>query len=96
MKNLPFIALALGLASLAAGARADEFALKLKEAPGVEAVRNNCSACHSLDYVLMNSPFMDAKTWAGEVHKMAAVFGGAISADDEKTIADYLANNYGG
>jgi mono/diheme cytochrome c family protein len=76
--------------------RADEFAIKLKATPGVEAVQNNCAACHSLDYVLMNSSFMDARTWTAEVTKMISAFGAPINEADAKTITDYLAANYGG
>ena len=87
-------ALALGLAG--AAARADEFAIKLKPGDGLETVQNNCAACHSLDYVLMNSPFMDAKTWTAEVTKMKAAFGADINDADAKVITDYLVKNYGG
>ena len=87
-------ALALGLAG--AAARADEFAIKLKPGEGVDTVQNNGAACHSLDYVLMNSPFMDAKTWTAEVTKMKAAFGADINDTDAKVIADYLTKNYGG
>ena len=31
--------------------------VQLKKAPGVDKVEGNCAACHSLDYILMNSPF---------------------------------------
>ena len=79
-----------------AAARADEFAIKLKPGDGLETVQNNCAACHSLDYVLMNSPFMDAKTWTAEVTKMKAAFGANIADPDIKIIADYLTKNYGG
>jgi sulfite dehydrogenase (cytochrome) subunit B len=87
-------ALAMGLSVVAA--RADELAIKLKPGDGLETVQNNCAACHSLDYVLMNSPFMDAKTWTAEVTKMKAAFGADISDADAKIIADYLTRNYGG
>ena len=75
---------------------ADEFSIRLKQGPGQDVTRTQCSACHSPDYILMNSPFLDAKGWTGEVTKMITVFGADINDADAKTIADYLASNYGG
>jgi cytochrome c5 len=80
---------------LAAPARADEFTLKLKEGAGGEVVANNCAACHSLDYIVMNSPFQTRANWQSEVAKMIKAYGAEIPADDVKAIVDYLANNYG-
>jgi sulfite dehydrogenase (cytochrome) subunit B len=79
----------------AAPALADEQPVVLKEAAGREMVENNCGACHSLDYIVMNSPFLDAAKWRGEVEKMIKVFGAPIDEADAKTIIEYLATNYG-
>ena len=79
--------------ALAGTAVADESSLKLKA--GGEVVENNCAACHSLDYPLMNSPFLDEKGWTAEVTKMVKVFGADISDADQKAIIAYLAANYG-
>ena len=46
-------------------ASADEPAAHLKQAPGVDVVEGHCGACHSLDYIEMNSPFLDAAKWDG-------------------------------
>jgi hypothetical protein len=43
--------------ALASAAFADEKPVQLKKAPGLDKVEGNCASCHSLDYVLMNSPF---------------------------------------
>src|SRR6266511_6046673 len=59
-------------------ASADEDAIKLKPGDGFEVVEQNCVACHSLDYVQMNSPFLDQKGWTAEVTKMAKTFGAPI------------------
>ena len=88
------IFLSVAALALVASAAADEFAIKLKEAPGVEAVRNNCAACHSLDYPITNS-FLDAKGWDTEVTKMIKAFGAPISDADAQAIKGYLAKNYG-
>ncbi|MFO1126805.1 MAG: cytochrome c [Methylocystis sp.] len=67
----------------------------LKEAPGLDKVEVNCAACHSLDYIQMNSPFLPAEKWDAEVTKMIRVMGAQISEADAKEIADYLKQNYG-
>jgi cytochrome c553 len=81
--------------ALAQGARAEEQAVPLTAAPGEEAVTSNCAACHSLDYIRTNAPFMTPKVWEAEVNKMINAFGAPISPEDAKTIIDYLAKNYG-
>jgi mono/diheme cytochrome c family protein len=91
------IVIAAGLLVAAATqAQADEFAIKLKPAGGSELVQTQCAACHSLDYIQMNSPFLTGAGWTAEVTKMISVFGADINATDAKAIADYLTQNYGG
>jgi sulfite dehydrogenase (cytochrome) subunit B len=75
---------------------ADEKPIELKKAAGVEKVKGNCAACHSLDYVQMNSPFLSSAGWDAEVAKMVKMFGAPIADSDARTIADYLQKNYGG
>lgn len=84
------------LALLPAQALAAETSVTLKEAPGVEAVRGQCGACHSLDYIVMNSPFLTPAQWDAEVNKMIKAFGAPIDPAGAKTISDYLKENYGG
>ncbi|HEX2890011.1 cytochrome c [Vineibacter terrae] len=79
----------------ATASRADEFAIKLKPGPGAEVTQTQCAACHSLDYIQMNSPFPKRAVWEAEVNKMINAFGAMIEAEDAKTIIDYLAKNYG-
>jgi mono/diheme cytochrome c family protein len=83
----------LGLA--AATAFAGEERVRLKEGPGVDKVRQNCVACHSVDYIPLNSPFLDAKGWEAVVTKMTKAFGAPIKPEDAGPIAEYLARNYG-
>src|ERR1700681_4069383 len=80
---------------MAIPAPADEKPVRLKQAPGLDKVEANCGACHSLDYIPMNSPFLNAAGWDGEVAKMINAFGAAIDQADAKAIADYLTKNYG-
>jgi len=86
------------LAGLAAGltaAAAQEQAITLKPGPGLDKVQANCSTCHSLDYIQMNSPFLNAAGWTAEVTKMIKAMGAPIGDDDAKAIIDYLTKNYG-
>jgi mono/diheme cytochrome c family protein len=87
--------IALAAATIAFPAGAEEKPVELKKAPGVDKVEGNCSGCHSLDYIVMNSPFPNAALWDAEVAKMIKVFGAPISDGDAKAIADYLKANYG-
>lgn len=88
-------ATALLVAAFIWPATAEERPVMLKKAPGVETVEANCVACHSLDYILMNSPFPTAAAWGATVTKMINAFGAPIDKADEKTIVQYLAKNYG-
>jgi len=89
------IALVLFAVLTAAPAFAQEKTITLKQAPGLDKVEANCGACHSLDYIPMNSPFPTAAVWDAEVAKMINAFGAPISEADAKAIGDYLKANYG-
>jgi mono/diheme cytochrome c family protein len=82
-----------GAVAVAAGAQ--EKPVLLKKAPGLDKVETNCAACHTLDYILMNSPFLNAAGWDAEVTKMINAFGAPIGPADAKIISDYLKSNYG-
>lgn len=80
----------------AAGAtQADETSVVLAEAAGVERVQAYCSMCHSLDYIVMNSPFQDRAGWDKTVTKMVKVMGAPLTPEDSAAVIDYLAANYG-
>jgi mono/diheme cytochrome c family protein len=74
---------------------ADESEIKLKEGPGKELVSAHCAICHSLDYIPMNSMFLDRKGWEKTVDKMINVMGAPIKPEDVPAIVDYLARQYG-
>jgi sulfite dehydrogenase (cytochrome) subunit B len=95
MRALTIAILSATLALPAFSAFADEKPIELKKAPGLEKVEGNCGACHSLDYIQMNSPFMSAATWDAEVTKMIKAFGAPISDADAAAIKEYLKANYG-
>ena len=90
MKLILLLSLLLGAPALA-----DESTIKLQDAAGRDLVERNCIACHSLDYIPMNSPFLDRKGWEASVTKMIKVMGAPIAADDVPGIVDYLVRNYG-
>lgn len=84
------------LAALAtAPGLADEGQFRLKEGEGRQLVEANCSMCHSLDYIQMNSPLFDRKGWEASVAKMMKVMGAPIRNEDVPAIVDYLASRYG-
>jgi hypothetical protein len=58
-------------------------------------VAANCSMCHSLDYIQMNSPFLDRKGWEASVNKMIRAMGAPVAEADVQKIVDYLASQYG-
>ena len=76
------------------GAGAQE-RVRLTPGPGVEKVEANCAACHSLDYIQMNSPFLSSTQWEAEVKKMINVMGAQINEADAKAIVEYLSTKYG-
>ena len=75
-------------------ALAQESKLVLKDAPGREKAQV-CVACHSVDYIPMNSRFLDKAGWTASVNKMINAFGAPIAKEDVEAIATYLAENYG-
>ena len=83
------------IAIVTISAAAEEKPVHLKQASGLDKVEANCGICHSLDYVQMNSPFLDVAGWDAEVTKMINAFGAPIEQADAKIITEYLKNNYG-
>jgi hypothetical protein len=86
--------IALLVVTLAAAVAAQESKVELKDGPGKDKAMA-CVACHSLDYIQMNSRFMDKAAWTASVNKMINAFGAPIDKADVDTIATYLALNYG-
>ena len=67
-----------------------------KPGPNLEIVQNNCTACHSADYVQTQPRGAKFKEdfWRAEVTKMIKVFGAPIDEADVGKIVDYLAKTY--
>ena len=94
MKALAGTAVAAMAFALAGAAGAQESKVQLKDAPGRDKAMQ-CVACHSLDYIQMNSRFLDKAGWTASVNKMINAFGAPIAKEDVEAIATYLAQNYG-
>jgi sulfite dehydrogenase (cytochrome) subunit B len=64
--------------------------------PNLEVVQNNCTACHSADYVRTQprGPKFKQDFWRAEVTKMIKVYGAPIDEADVGKIVDYLAQTY--
>ena len=84
------------LAVLVPAARAEEQPIELRPGPGQEETQNSCGACHSLDYIKMNSPFLTAEQWQGVVTKMRQVYGAPVEDADAAAIIAYLGATYAG
>lgn len=65
-----------------------------KDNPGMDIAQNNCTACHSTDYINYQPPKMGPDFWNAEVQKMIKVYGAPVNEADAKAIADYLAATY--
>ena len=67
-----------------------------KPGPNLEVVQNNCTACHSADYVSTQprGPKFKKDFWRAEVTKMIKVYGAPIDDADVGKIVDYLAAIY--
>jgi len=67
-----------------------------KPGTNLEVVQNNCTACHSADYIKTQPRGEKFKKdfWAAEVTKMVKVYGAPIEDADVGKIVEYLTANY--
>jgi hypothetical protein len=67
-----------------------------KPGPNLEVVQNNCTACHSADYIQTQprGPKFKEAFWRAEVTKMIKVYGAPIEEADVGKIVDYLTQTY--
>jgi mono/diheme cytochrome c family protein len=100
-KLLPALA-AIATISIAAAAAAPvnytlpEETAAFKPGPNLEVVQNNCTACHSADYIKTQPEGEKFKKdfWQAEVTKMIKVYGAPIDNADVGKIVEYLAATY--
>jgi sulfite dehydrogenase (cytochrome) subunit B len=64
-----------------------------KPGPNLEVVQNNCTGCHSADYINTQprGPKFKRDFWQAEVTKMIKLYGAPIDDADVGKIVDYLA-----
>jgi hypothetical protein len=67
-----------------------------KPGPNLEAAQNNCTGCHSADYIATQPRGAKFKKdfWQAEVTKMIKLYGAPIDDADVPKIVDYLAATY--
>jgi len=67
-----------------------------KPGPNLEMVQNNCTACHSADYIQTQPQGAKYKKdfWQAEVTKMIKLYGAPIEEADVPKIVEYLAATY--
>ena len=68
----------------------------MKPGKNFETFENNCTACHSSDYIKTQPQGAAFKNsfWQAEVTKMIKVYGAPIDEADVSKIVDYLSENY--
>ena len=97
------LVLATGAALLAAAAFAEPAAIELPLGetppeladPASEVVVNNCSACHSLDYITTQPRGKGEQFWRDAVAKMVNVYKAPLSPEDADAVAATLARKFG-
>ena len=97
------IALAAGAVLLAGAALAQPAALELPLGdtpseladPASEIVVNNCSACHSLDYITTQPRGKGEQFWRDSVAKMITVYKAPLSQEQADAVAATLARKFG-
>lgn len=97
------IALAASAALLAAAAFAQPVVIELPLGetppeladPASEVVVNNCSACHSLDYITTQPRGKGEQFWKDSVAKMVNVYKAPIAPADAEAVAAQLARKFG-
>lgn len=102
MSKLPSTFAAIATLSIAAAAAAPvnytvpEETAAFGPGPNLEVVQNNCSGCHSADYIKTQPRDVKSKKdfWQAEVTKMIKVYGAPIDQADVGKIVDYLAATY--
>ena len=103
MRHGLLVLLATGALSSLAAATASPISYQLPEetaafkpGPNLEAAQNNCTGCHSADYILTQPRNQKSKRdfWQAEVTKMIKLYGAPIDEADVPKIVDYLSSTY--
>jgi len=67
-----------------------------KSGPNLEVVQNNCTGCHSADYINTQPRNVTSRKdfWQAEVTKMIKTYGAPIDDADIPKIIEFLAATY--
>jgi len=67
-----------------------------KPGPNLEVVQNNCTGCHSADYINTQPRNVKSKKdfWQAEVTKMIKTYGAPIDEADVPKVVEYLTATY--
>jgi hypothetical protein len=88
MKPLP-LAVPICLVAFTSAAQ-----MPLRPGVGDDFASAYCNACHTSDYIVMNSTFLTADQWKAEVAKMRVAFGAPLDDETAAKITAYLASQY--
>lgn len=86
--------LAVALVGAMGGAALADEPAALKAGAGEDVTSADCNACHTSDYIVMNSVFLTGAQWTAEVTKMRKAFGAPIDDTTAAEISAYLAAHY--
>jgi mono/diheme cytochrome c family protein len=73
----------------------DGVALLPSPLPGYAKAQQDCVACHSAEYMLMQPPNAGRPYWTAMTKRMKAVFKAPFDEADIPAIVDYLSATYG-
>ncbi len=62
--------------------------------PGFDAAKNNCTSCHSADYINYQPGKKGQIFWESAVQKMLKVYHAPIDEENAKAIVEYLVKTY--
>ena len=79
-----------GAALLAAPAHPQAAPTPLPPGPETDRVKNQCTACHGLEFITRQPRGRGAAWWTQTIDNMADTHGADIADDDRKAIARYL------
>jgi len=73
-----------------------EETVHLKPGPNLEVAQNNCTACHSAEYIRTQpqGPAYKKEFWQAEIMKMIKAYGAPIDEADVPKIVEYLSQTY--
>lgn len=76
--------------------RLPEETAAFRPGPNLDVVKNNCTGCHSADYIETQPRNVKSKKdfWQAEVTKMIKVYGAPIDDADVGKIVEYLTATY--